>query len=53
MEHAEMNHLERAPVPRLLGLPTNEAALLSHYTLSDDIEHIRVGSVVTLHPKDR
>ena len=26
----------------LLDLPTDEAALLRHYTLSDDIEHIRV-----------
>ena len=40
MEHAETKHLERAA---LFDLPTDEAALLRHYTLSDDdIEQIRV-----------
>ena len=43
MEHAEAKHLERAPGAALLDLPTDEAALLRHYTLSDDdIEQIRV-----------
>ena len=40
MEHAGTKHLGRAV---LLDLPTDEAALLRHYTLSDDdIEQIRV-----------
>ena len=39
MEHAETKQLERAA---LLNLPTDEAALLRHHTLSDDIEHIQV-----------
>ena len=39
-EPAETKHLERAA---RFDLPTDEAALLRHYTLSDDdIEHIRV-----------
>ena len=47
MEIAETKHLERAPargpVAALFDLPTDEVALLRHYTLSDDdIEHIRV-----------
>ena len=40
MEHAETKLLERGA---LLDLPADEAALLRHYTLSDDdIENIRV-----------
>ena len=49
MEHAETKHLERAPARGAvrsahgLDLPTDEAALLRHCTLSDDdIEQIRV-----------
>ena len=49
MEHAETEHLERAPArgpvrpAHGFDLPTDEAALLRHYTLSDDdIEHIRI-----------
>ena len=49
MEHAETKHLERAPARGAVrpahgfDLPTDEAALLRHYTLSDDdIEQIRV-----------
>ena len=48
MEHAETKHLERAPAcgpvrsAHGFDLPTDEAALLRHYTLSDDdIEQIR------------
>ena len=49
VEHAETKHLERAPArgpvrpAHGFDLPTDEATLLRHYTLSDDdIEHIRV-----------
>ncbi len=49
MEHAETKHLERPPArgpvrpAHGFDLPTDEAALLRHYTLSDDdIEQIRV-----------
>ena len=42
--HAKTKHLERAPTRvTLLDLPTDDAALLPHFTLSeDDIEHFRV-----------
>ena len=43
MERAQTKRLERAPARGPARLPTEEAALLRHYTLSDyDIEHIRV-----------
>ena len=43
MEHAETKHLERAPARGPVRPATDEAALLRHYTLSDeDIEQIRV-----------
>ena len=52
MEHAETKHLERAPArgpvrsAHGFDLPTDEAALLRHYTLSDDdIEHIRIEQI--------
>ena len=42
MEHAETKHLGARQRAALFDLPTDEAALLRHYTLSDeDIEHIR------------